>query len=85
MVVMPPIYPQNCAQRGVEGRVYVIFDITNGGEVVNARVQSSDDSCLDKAALKAISGWKYQPALNKDPAGIRVQNQVQVIIFQLDQ
>ena len=79
-----PLYPPACAAREVEGQVVVEFDVTNGGEVLNARVVSSTDSCLEKAALRAISGWKYTPLIGADPDGIRERGLRQIFDFQLD-
>lgn len=61
LIRVAPRYPQACAAKGVEGVVLVEFDVTAEGNVVNPRVISSSNSCFDRAAVKAVSGWKYPP------------------------
>lgn len=60
-----PAYPEACRTRGAEGVVLVQFDITERGEVTNARVVSSDNRCLDRAAVRAVLGWKYAPTARR--------------------
>lgn len=72
-----PRYPENCRARGAEGEVLVQYDVTARGEVVNARIISSDNSCFNRAAIRAVSGWKYPP---KAQRGL-----VQRFVFSLDQ
>lgn len=56
----PPEYPQRCAKnhQNVE-EVRVGYDLSNEGKVVNVRINSSTDSCFDKASLLATSKWEY--------------------------
>jgi len=62
MVQIPPIYPERCRSRGLEGRVVLEFDVTELGTVENVRViESYPGSCFDKASIKAIKQWKYRP------------------------
>ena len=62
MVQVPPIYPERCRSRGIEGRVVLEFDVTELGAVENVRViESYPGSCFDKAPIKAIKQWKYRP------------------------
>jgi len=59
---VPPKYPRRAAQRGVEGWVKVQFVITVAGRVKGAKVVGSKPSgVFDRAALKAISKWKFKP------------------------
>lgn len=62
-IPVPPTYPQRCASKGAQGVVVVEFDVTAKGEVVNARILSSPDSCFDRPVLQAISKWRYSPNL----------------------
>ena len=80
-----PAYPANCAAREIEGDVTVEYDVTNGGQVINARVVESDDSCLDKVALRAIEGWKYSPLPDADPDGIRKRGLQKTFDFKLEE
>ncbi|MEQ8178827.1 MAG: TonB family protein [Amphiplicatus sp.] len=61
LIRVAPRFPEACASKGVEGVVLVEFDVTAEGNVVNPRVISSSNSCFDRAAVRAVSGWKYPP------------------------
>lgn len=61
IIKLAPQYPEACKARGAQGVVLVQFDVTDRGEVTNVRVISSDHRCLDRAAIKAVMGWKYPP------------------------
>ena len=64
MVRVPPQYPDRAMQRGIEGRVLVEFTITRVGTVKDAKVIAAEPSSIfNKAALKAISQWKYNPKI----------------------
>ena len=82
LVRVPPKYPRRAAQRGVEGWVKVQFVITVAGRVKGAKVVGSSPSgVFDRAALKAISKWKFKPKVIK---GQRVEQlAVQVLQFKL--
>ncbi|HXI87741.1 MAG TPA: energy transducer TonB [Parvularculaceae bacterium] len=76
-VIKPaPIYPEACRARGAHGDVTVIYDVTDRGEVVNVRVASSEDHCLDSTAKQTVSKWKYPPG--------RQYGLVQTFTFQLE-
>lgn len=57
-----PVYPQRCAARGIEGTASVQFDVLASGAVTNARIVASDNSCFDRAAIRAIEQWKFNPS-----------------------
>jgi len=82
LVRVPPKYPRRAAQRGVEGWVKVQFVITVAGRVKGAKVVGSKPSgVFDRAALKAISKWKFKPKVIK---GQRMEQlAVQVLQFKL--
>lgn len=61
VVKIPPAYPENCRSRGAQGVVIVEFDVTAEGDVVNPRIISSADGCLDRTVLSTIQKWKYPP------------------------
>ncbi len=64
MVRVPPQYPERAMQRGIEGRVLVEFTISKSGAVKDAKVIAAEPSSIfNKAALKAISQWKYNPKI----------------------
>ncbi len=77
MVRVPPQYPERATQLGIEGRVLVEFTISKSGSVKDARVIAYEPSKIfNKAALKAVRQWKYNPKIeNGKPVerpGIRV-------------
>ncbi len=61
VVKIPPSYPEACRSRGAQGVVIVEFDVTAEGNVVNPRIISSADGCLDRTVLSTIQKWKYPP------------------------
>ncbi len=67
-----PIYPNKALQKGIEGYVVVEFTISRNGEVLNPRVIESDPAgYFEKAALQAISRFKYSPmAVSNNSAGV---------------
>jgi protein TonB len=69
LVRVEPIYPQRAAQRGIEGWVEVEFTITAAGTVKNPRVTAFEPSSVfNRAALKAIRKWKYNPKVEDGKA-----------------
>lgn len=77
MVRVPPQYPERAQQRGIEGRVLVEFTISKSGSVKDAKVIAYEPSKIfNKAALKAVSQWKYNPKIENGQAveqrGIRI-------------
>jgi periplasmic protein TonB len=82
LVRVPPKYPRRAAQRGVEGWVKVQFVITVAGRVKDAKVVGSSPSgVFDRAALKAISKWKFKAKVIK---GQRVEQiAIQTLQFKL--
>lgn len=59
-----PIYPPRAERRGIEGRVRIAFTISEDGSVVDARVIEADPPrVFDRAALSAVSKWRYQPQI----------------------
>ena len=70
-------------QRGIEGRVLVQFTITKIGTVKDAIVIAAEPSSIfNKAALKSVSQWKYNPKIENGQAveqkGIRTS-----VVFKL--
>ena len=77
MVRVPPQYPERALQRGIEGRVLVEFTISKSGSVKDAKVVAYEPSTIfNKAALKAVRQWKYNPKIvNGKPVeqpGVRI-------------
>ena len=77
MVRVPPQYPERAKQRGIEGRVLVEFTIGKSGSVKDAKIIAAEPSSIfNKAAIKAIMQWKYNPKIvNGSPVeqpGVRI-------------
>jgi protein TonB len=84
LVRIQPQYPPRAAARGIEGWVRCQFNITPAGGVVDAVVTDSEPrGMFDRAALEAVSRWKYNP---KVEGGVAVERRgVQVLLtFQLE-
>ena len=77
MVRVPPQYPERALQRGIEGRVLIEFTISKSGAVKNAKVIAAEPSSIfNKAAIKAVEQWKYNPKIVNGQAveqvGVRI-------------
>ena len=54
-------YPDEAKEKGIQGRVFVAFTISDNGKVVDAKVVRGVDPSLDKEALRVINAmpaWK---------------------------
>jgi protein TonB len=83
LVRIEPQYPMGAKQRGVEGWVELMFRITAAGTVADIVVTASNPGTVfNRAAVQAVSRWKYNPKVENgvavDRAGVR-----QRIKFQL--
>jgi TonB family protein len=56
-----PEYPEDMQQARVQGMVVVEATISTTGCVVNARVLKSPAFGLELSALRAVSGWVFEP------------------------
>jgi protein TonB len=78
VVRVPPQYPLRASERGIEGWVELEFTISKLGAVKDPTVLSSSPSSIfDRAALKAIRRWKYNPKIEDGEAverpGVKVR------------
>ena len=72
-----PVYPADAKKERVQGTVELAAVIGKDGTVENLSVVSGPDA-LQKSALDAVKGWRYQPfLLNGDP--IEVKTTITVI------
>lgn len=64
LVRIEPQYPDRCQSRAetIE-TVLVQFDVDPQGQTANATVVDTTNSCLNRAALRAVGRWKYQPKI----------------------
>ncbi|MCX7065987.1 MAG: energy transducer TonB [Proteobacteria bacterium] len=84
LVRINPEYPSRARSRGIEGWVQVEFAITPAGTVADAKVVDADPKGLfERAALDAISRWKYNPKVVDGRAMERRGVQV-VLTFKLE-
>jgi TonB family protein len=62
---IPPSYPEIARQAGVQGKVLLEAVVRKDGSMGNISVLESTASGLgfDQAAVKAVSRWRYKPAL----------------------
>jgi len=73
-----PMYPFTAVKEKISGQVTVEFTVTKDGQVINAQaVESTPAEIFDKAAVKAIEQWTFEPIEKETQAR-------QVIEFELD-
>jgi len=58
-----PSYPEEAAERELEGWVLVRFSIKKDGTVSAPEIVKSSSRLFDRAALDAIRSWKYAPQM----------------------
>ncbi len=79
-----PIYPSRALQRGLEGFVELSFTVNRFGSVVDpVIINAVPEGIFDRAALQAISRWKYSPAMSNGQA-IETYDVRHRIVFQMD-
>ena len=77
-----PAYPEAAARDGAQGTVLVDCAIGELGAVGACRVVQSVHPAVDRAAVKAVEGWKYEAArVNGQPRKVTVQF---MMIFRLE-
>ncbi len=85
LVRIEPRYPARALQREIEGWVLMEFSISPAGTVVNPFVVNSEPPrTFDRAALRAVSRWKYKPKVEDGVAVMRTGVQV-VLTFELEE
>lgn len=83
LVRIPPLYPPSALSRKLEGRVKIVFTVTEDGKVIDPVVIAAKPSGIfDQAALRAIRKWKFNKRL-VDGNPVQWQS-VQTIIFHMD-
>lgn len=78
-----PEYPATAQRSGEEGTVIVRVDVDANGNPIDVELaQSSRSRDLDRAALRAVRGWTFEPAIRD---GKPVASSVQVPVdFRLE-
>lgn len=79
---IPPIYPQQALNQGIEGIVTVEFTIATDGSVKNPQiVKARPEKVFDDAVLTAIRKWKYPPEIkNGKPVEIRARIDIPFVL-----
>lgn len=58
-----PNYPNSLLSKGIGGRVLLVCIVDEKGQITSTSVrQSAGHADLDKAAIAAVSKWKFKPA-----------------------
>ncbi len=58
----PPLYPESARRARLQGTVVVEAIIDRNGEVTDVRVLKGMPGGLDRAAIEAVSDWRFTPA-----------------------
>ncbi len=81
---IPPQFPRELAQQGVEGWVKLRFMINEKGEPFNVMViDAKPKNVFNQAAVNAIKKWRYRPAVNDGVAVISAAQEI-VLDFKLE-
>lgn len=84
MATVAPQYPTRAAAKGIEGYVDVLYSVATSGAVKDVQVVAFHPSeIFNRAAIKAISRWKYKPQM-QDGMPIEVNGLMKRIRFELD-
>lgn len=68
---VPPVYPKEALQSGVEGDVWVKMWVDTLGKVTKALIERTPDQVLCDAAMTAALKTKFKPAkLDGKPIGV---------------
>ncbi|CAH6796461.1 Protein TonB [Vibrio chagasii] len=74
-----PRYPKVALESNLSGYVVMTFNINKQGDVTNiVVVESNPKGIFDKAAVQALSKWKYEP--HKD---VELIAQIQKLVFKI--
>jgi protein TonB len=63
-VRLEPEYPRSAKERGIEGWITFRFTVATDGSVKDIAILDAQPPRIwDSATLRAVSSWKYQPAI----------------------
>jgi TonB family protein len=69
---IPPKYPRRLLEKGVEGCVMLVFDITKEGNPKNIKVDWSTHRGFDRSAIKSAESFLFSPPYQDGkPSGVR--------------
>jgi protein TonB len=82
LVRFPPEYPMSAVASRIEGYVLLRFTVTETGTVSDPEVlRSEPPNIFDRAAIRSVLRWKYQPQLvNGEPISVLTYTR---IVFQM--
>ncbi len=86
LIAIAPPYPPRAAQRGIEGWCLVSFNVDGLGNVIEESivvVEASPSDIFDRASIRAVARFKYQPRI-VDGQGVEVQGRQYLFRFDLD-
>lgn len=63
LVRIEPQYPPRAAERGTEGFCTVTFDVTPDGTPTNIRILECSSSLFERASIRAVERWRYNPKI----------------------
>lgn len=63
LVRIEPQYPVRAQERGVEGNCDVRFDVTPDGTPTNVSIIQCSSSLFERASIRAVERWRYQPRI----------------------
>lgn len=72
------VYPEIAKRAGVEGKVYVLAFVDEGGNVTKVEVAKGLGAGLDEAALNAVKQTKFKPGKQRGKA-VRVQVMIPIV------
>lgn len=61
IAAISPLYPSDMRKARVEGRVTILFVLTEDGRVEDPRVENASRPEFEKPALEAVRKWKFRP------------------------
>lgn len=69
-----PRYPTELQGQGIGGTVMLVFMVDAAGQVQNIKTQKSVHPALDRAAVEAVSRWRFKPGTRKgEPVPYRMR------------
>ncbi len=86
LIAIRPQYPPRAAQRGIEGWCLVSFTVDGLGNVIEdsiAVVEAEPPGIFDRASIRAVTRFKYQPRI-VDGQGVEVPGRQYLFRFDLD-
>lgn len=79
---IPPLYSEAAFEQGIEGHVVLRVIIRKDGSLGPIRVHQSLEPDLDRAAIRAVSSWRFEPAtIDGDPINVLADIEVE---FEID-